>query len=185
MALSAPVGKTQSISAFLLFLGATALIAGAWGFQLIGGYVPCKLCLAQREPHYAIIPFALLIGLAIWRKWPALLVRLVFIALAAIILYGGGIGVYQAGAEWDFWLGPNDCGGGIDVTKDASNLLAQIAKTKIVSCNTASWRMLGLSFAGWNVLASSALATIALAGAFLSKEAITPWLNKIGFGNKD
>ena len=36
----------------LLLVGGLAAIATAWGFQLIGGYVPCKLCLEQRIPYY-------------------------------------------------------------------------------------------------------------------------------------
>jgi disulfide bond formation protein DsbB len=169
MTLTHPTGLTQKLAAFLLLLGALALLSGALGFQHIGGYVPCKLCLAQRQPHYAMLPFSLILLLATWRQWSALLIRATFILLAGVILYGAGIGVYQAGAEWDFWLGPNDCGGGIAITESATNLLAQINKTKIVSCNTASWRMLGLSFAGWNVVASSILAAIALIGAFASQ----------------
>ncbi len=165
MALTQSTATTQKLAALLLLLGAIALLAGALGFQHIGGYVPCKLCLAQREPHYAMIPFSLALLFAAWRQWPATLIRITFLALAAVILYGAGIGVYQAGAEWDFWLGPNDCGGGVAITESATDLLAQINKTKIVSCNTASWRMFGLSFAGWNVVASSILAVIALIGA--------------------
>lgn len=179
MALTQPTGITQKLAAALLLLGALALLAGALGFQHIGGYVPCKLCLAQRQPHYAMIPFSLILLAATWRQWPPTLIRATFILLAAVILYGAGIGVYQAGAEWDFWLGPNDCGGGIAITQSATDLLTQINKTKIVSCNTASWRMFGLSFAGWNVVASSILAIIALFGAFAAGGFAQPYLDKI------
>jgi disulfide bond formation protein DsbB len=179
MTLTAPVGITQKLAAILLLLGALSLLGGALGFQHIGGYVPCKLCLAQRHPHYAMVPFALGLLLAMRLQWAARAIRLVFLALAAVILYGAGIGVYQAGAEWDFWLGPNDCGGGIPITQNAGDLLAQIQQVKIVSCNTASWRMFGLSFAGWNVVASTILAAIAIGGAVLSAGFAQPYLDKI------
>ncbi|MCV6548450.1 MAG: disulfide bond formation protein B [Cohaesibacter sp.] len=180
MVLTQTTGTTQKLAALLLLLGALGLLAGAFAFQYIGGYVPCKLCLAQRQPHYAMVLASFMLLLALWQNWFPLLIRLGFIALAAVILYGAGIGVYQAGAEWDFWLGPNDCGGGMAITQSASDLLAQINKTKIVSCNTASWRMFGLSFAGWNVLASSSFATIALLAAFASQDRAMPYLEKLG-----
>ncbi|MEP3665226.1 MAG: disulfide bond formation protein B, partial [Roseibium sp.] len=44
----------------LLLLGGLAAIATAWGFQLVGGFVPCKLCLEQRIPYYAGLPLAAL-----------------------------------------------------------------------------------------------------------------------------
>ena len=34
-------------------LGALALIAGALGFQYIGGIAPCEMCHWQRWPHIA------------------------------------------------------------------------------------------------------------------------------------
>ena len=40
-------------------LGSAAVLAGAFGFQYIGGLAPCTLCLWQRWPHAA----AVLIGL--------------------------------------------------------------------------------------------------------------------------
>ena len=33
-----------------------ATIAGAWGSQLIGGLVPCELCLEQRMAYYWGLP---------------------------------------------------------------------------------------------------------------------------------
>jgi disulfide bond formation protein DsbB len=35
----------------------------------------------------------------------------------------------------------------------------------VVSCTEASWRFLGLSFAGWNAVVSLALVVLCLAGA--------------------
>ena len=35
-----------------------ATIATAWGFELIGGFIPCKLCLQERIPYYVGLPVA-------------------------------------------------------------------------------------------------------------------------------
>ncbi|MGZ8417342.1 MAG: disulfide bond formation protein B, partial [Methyloceanibacter sp.] len=40
-----------------------------------------------------------------------------------------------------------------------------IVDTPIIRCDEASWRFLGLSFAGWNAVASAFLAAVAAFGA--------------------
>ena len=151
------------------FLGlGLAALAIAWGFPLIGGYVPCKLCLEQREPYYVALPVVALASLGAFRGGLACPVRGAFVVAGLLMLYGATTGIYQAGAEWGWWLGPNDCGvtdaGG---TTNVGDLMTQLQTVRLVSCSDASGRFLGLSFAGWNVLASGGLALIALAAAVL------------------
>lgn len=155
-----------TIAATLVLIGGLAAISTAWGFQIIGGYAPCKLCLEQRLPYYAGLPLVLL-ALVAHRMGYATPAR-ALLALAALgFLYGGGVGAYQAGAEWGFWQGPTDCGGGTAAPREAGlSLLQAIENTRIISCTEASWRMFGLSFAGWNVVASAGLVIVALWGIF-------------------
>ena len=155
-------GLAAALTVFLLGL---ATILGAWGFQLIGGYVPCKLCLEERIPYYVGLPLVLLALLGALQNWPPILVRLLLLVAAVGFAIGAGIGTYHAGAEWAWWAGPTDCGGGTATTGSAGDLLNQIAHTKVVSCSEASWRLFGLSFAGWNAVVSAALAVVALWGA--------------------
>jgi len=152
----------------LMLLGGLAVIAAAWGFQLIGGYVPCKLCLEQRFPYYVGLPLTVL-ALFLMMQSRAGLAALVLLAAAAVFAYGSGLGIYQAGAEWEFWAGPSDCGGGSAAPASASDMLKALQSTRVVSCTEASWRMFGLSFAGWNAVASAGLAGLALISAFLLK----------------
>nr|WP_319514219.1 disulfide bond formation protein B [uncultured Cohaesibacter sp.] len=181
MNLTAPIGKSQALAATLLVLGALFISASSLGFEHIGGYQPCHLCYIQRHIHYTLIPLTLVTLLTVWRKLPPVVVRLAFIILAGVLIYGAGVGVYQAGAEWEFWLGPNDCANTIPVTKDASNLLAQLKTTKLISCDVAQLRILGLSFGGWNAVLSSIEVIIALCGAFLSKDALAPLFARLPF----
>lgn len=157
----------------LLLLGGVVVIATAWGFQLIGGYVPCKLCLEQRIPYYAGLPLTAL-ALVLMVKGRALAALAVLLLVAAVFAYGAGLGIYQAGAEWQFWAGPSDCGGGSAAPSSAANMLQALQSTRVVSCTEASWRMLGLSFAGWNAVASAGLAGLALVAAFLLKRRAIP-----------
>jgi disulfide bond formation protein DsbB len=152
----------------LLLAGGLVVIASAWGFQLIGGYVPCKLCLEQRVPYYIGLPLAALGFLALLNGRKGL-AAMVLLAVALVFAYGAGLGAYQAGAEWQFWDGPNDCGGGTAAPASAANMLQALQSTRVVSCTEASWRMLGLSFAGWNAVASAGLSLLALLAAGLLK----------------
>ncbi|WP_310621775.1 disulfide bond formation protein B [Flexibacterium corallicola] len=157
----------RSTGAVLVFLGCIVAITMAWGFEILGGYVPCKLCLAQRNPYYIGLIISLLAFLCAQTTKFGWVGSLLLLLAAGLFVYGGGIGIYQAGAEWGFWLGPNDCGGGGDIQLSASNMMQALSNERIVSCSNAALRILGLSFAGWNVIYSTGIAFIALCGAIL------------------
>jgi disulfide bond formation protein DsbB len=157
--LSAPV------LAALALAGATTVILAALAFEHIGGYTPCPLCLQQRYAYYLSIP-ALAAALAVLkiaqpRRPKAAAAILLAVGLA--FLANAGLGVYQAGAEWKFWDPPATCASPQDLP--AFDLNRMNLDRVPVSCGVASWRFLGLSFAGWNAVASAGLAAAALLGA--------------------
>lgn len=160
--------------AILTVVGA-ATIAAAWGFELIGGYVPCALCLEERVPYYAGVPIALVALVVAFAGGQAWLVRLLLVVVAAVFAYGAYLGIYHAGAEWGFWPGPADCAAGAaPPAESAADILSQIQGMRIVSCTEASWRFppdWGLSFAGWNAAASLFLVAVALWGAIRRRPA--------------
>ncbi len=164
-ALRAPVR-----AAALAFALGLATILGAWGFQLIGGYLPCKLCLQERIPYYVGLPL-LLVGLLTATR-SGRTARLAYTAAGLVFLAGVGLAVYHAGAEWNFWEGPSDCGGGQTLATSAADLLKQIQATRLVSCTEATFRFLGLSFAGWNVVASAAVTLLAFRAATARTDAL-------------
>ena len=151
-------------AALLILVAATATIAGALASQYGLGLIPCKLCLWQRWPYYVGIPVALLAVLA--PAGGAGLRRAGLAALLVIFLVGAALGAYHAGVEWHWWQGPADCGGGTGTAPSSvGGLLVSIEKSKVVRCDEAAWRMLGLSLAGWNALISLGLAVLAGWGA--------------------
>lgn len=164
-----PAVRAPVRAAALAFAIGLATILGAWGFQLIGGYVPCKLCLEERIPYYVGLPI-LLVGLVLAARAPRP-ARGLYLLAGLVFLVGFGLGAYHAGAEWGFWAGPSDCGGGAAVTTNAADLLKQIQGTRLVSCTEATWRMFGLSFAGWNAAASAVVALLSLRAATVSPAA--------------
>ncbi|MGI9408247.1 MAG: disulfide bond formation protein B [Hyphomicrobiaceae bacterium] len=163
-----PVQKTSGMNSFrllgLVALIALGVIATAWAYEILGGLKPCPLCLTQRWAYYFSIPAIALILLAFHdlRQGPgALLLTFVTLAFAANAV----LAAYHSGVEWHWWMGPTACTGGgeaADLQTAAGGLLESIESTRVVRCDEASWRFLGLSFAGWNVIISLVLAAACL-----------------------
>lgn len=157
----------EALIPLVVFTVALATILGAWGFEKIGGYVPCALCLQERIPYYIGVPVALLAVIAAFAGARPIVVRGLLLLAALIFAANVVLGVYHAGAEWALWQGPTDCGqGGGTVPTNTGDLLSQLGSVRIVSCTEASFRFLFLSFAGWNALVSLFLVVLCLAGAF-------------------
>lgn len=151
------MSRTQLIA--LATLGSAALLAGAFGFQYLGGLAPCHLCLLQRYPHAA----AIAIGIVALLIPKALLHRLLPLAGALATLTTAGYGLYHTGVERHWWLGPTTCTSGSIGNVSAKDLLAQLQAAPLVQCDVAAWSMWGLSMASWNMVASLLLTAIWLA----------------------
>ncbi|WP_320202716.1 disulfide bond formation protein B [Agrobacterium rosae] len=166
MASATSAEKTRSMAGIVVTVGMIFTVGSALAFQHIGGYTPCALCLLQRDPYYYAIPVGILaIGASLFQL-PVWLTRTALVIIGIAMLIGAGLGVYHSGVEWGFWAGPTSCATSApSITTNAGNLLGDLNAIKAPSCNDAALRVLGLSFAGWNVLASVALAAIAFFGA--------------------
>jgi disulfide bond formation protein DsbB len=152
----------------LAMLGiAAATILGALGFEYVGGYLPCALCLMQRLPYYVGVPFAFATAVAVWLRVPRAGLTILFAAFAALMVYSAGLAAYHAGVEWGFWEGPAACAASAEPT-NVADMLTQLTTTHAPSCTEATWRLFGLSFAGWNVLASTLLFGLGACGAALA-----------------
>ena len=139
-----------------------ALLAGAWGFQLIGGLHPCEMCHWQRWPHYA----ALAVATAALFITP---LRAVLVALAALLIATSGvIGVLHAGVEYHWWNGFTACTSTVKGSGDLKATLDAIMNAPVVRCDVAQWSLFGISMAGWNALLSFAGA-IAILGSLLRR----------------
>lgn len=165
MSLTAATGKIQTAAAALLALGMTVTVGTALGFQHIGGYIPCKLCLEQRLPYYIGIPVMVLALVSALLKGPAVVTRGLLLAGALLMTWSLYLGIFHAGVEWAWWPGPTDCGV-VAPAPSGGSLLDQLDAVIPPSCDQAAGRFLGLSFAGWNVVASLVLAAVAYVAAF-------------------
>ncbi|MBV8979088.1 MAG: disulfide bond formation protein B [Alphaproteobacteria bacterium] len=132
--------------ALSLGLLALALILGALSFQYIGHMPPCEMCHWQRWPLFAAIAVGVFSGTLVRRDDNAATA----LAVLAILLVAasGAIGVYQAGAEWHWWQGPQACTG----TRVVFHSLTDLNTPGQARCDLPSFRLFGLSLAGWNAL---------------------------------
>jgi disulfide bond formation protein DsbB len=151
-----PAAKQPVVMGPALVLAACiAMVLGAYGFQYIGGFEPCKLCWWQRYVYFAAIPLAAIaVFLAARRqsaaRWPMMLTGL-------LLLAGMGIAGYHAGVEYHWWPGPDTCSGAIggDIFRD------NVVKG-LVRCDETPWSLFGVSMAGYNFLISALLAVFSL-----------------------
>jgi disulfide bond formation protein DsbB len=151
-------------AATLVALGSALAVVGAWLFQYGMGLQPCPLCYEQRYPYYFAVPLAVMIilGESVGSRRRVMLGAL--LALAALMLWNAGLGTYHAGVEWKWWAGPQTCAAPAGGLSGPGNLLKDLQSIRVVRCDEAAWRFLGLSLAGYNVLIALALAAIAVWG---------------------
>jgi disulfide bond formation protein DsbB len=147
---------TRNVLILLATLGSAALLAGAYGFQYLGGLAPCHLCWLQRYGHMAAVPTGLL-ALLLPR---GLIGRLLPLAGAVAASWSAGYGAYHTGVERHWWQGPSTCTSGPITNLSAKDLLAQIQAAPVVHCDQVAWEMFGLSMASWNMLASLVLVAL-------------------------
>jgi disulfide bond formation protein DsbB len=160
--------QPEATAAMVISVIGVATVAGFLFFQYVLGYPPCPLCLEQRIAYYVSIPLAVMIlfGLSVGSSRKVLLLALA--AIAVVMLWNAGLGVYHSGIEWKWWPGPQDCSGSVTNFGTAGTLLSRIQNSRVVRCDEAAWRFLGLSLAGYNVLVSVALAAVASWGAVMA-----------------
>jgi len=143
-------------------LAASAVVLGAALLsQYWGGLQPCELCLLQRRPWEAAIAIALIALLAGGRvpmPWVAALLALVF-AIGVVLAF------YHVGVEQHWFRGPSACTVNSGGATTLEEMKRQIFGTQPVLCDQVQWTLFGISMAGWNFIASLAMAVIcAIAG---------------------
>ena len=154
--LSRALDKKAALAALILGL---ATILGALGSEIVGGLMPCELCLEQRWAYYWGLPLLAAI-LVFWNRIPLTVWFVATAIVTAIFVWGTYMGVYHAGVEWGFWPGPTSCtgtGAGIDF-----NQLNDINAARVVPCDKVQFRFLGVSLAGYNALISLAIVGLLL-----------------------
>ena len=130
---------------FLLFTLSLIALISALTAEFFFDLAPCKMCLKQRHPYYAIIILILLFYFfrRVKNIW-------LFILNEFAILYGLFYAIWHVGIEQKILPGPSSCSGTLSNTNSIQNLKEQISNQPIVNCAEISWTMLGLSAATIN-----------------------------------
>ena len=138
-------------------LAASAVVLGAaLASQYWGGLIPCELCVMQRWPWAAAIVIAFvatMVGSRPSLPWVALLLTLVFLASA-------GLAFYHVGVERHWFMGPSACTAGAAPPETIEALRAQLLGRQAVRCDEPAWSLWGITLAGWNLVASVAMAGV-------------------------
>ncbi len=158
---------SQARRASLILAAALATLAIVWIFQWLG-YSPCELCLTERIAFYVGAPLAALTAYFASRAAHGL-ARAGFALLALIFLANAALAAYHVGVEYHWWPGPSACTGALTGPIDVNNLMKELNSVKVVRCDEVQLRIAGLSLAGWDVIASAAIALYAALAARLAR----------------
>lgn len=159
--------------AFALFaLAASAgVLGGALFSQYRGGLLPCELCLAERWPWVGAIALSL-IGIVVGARFtPALFGA----GLAIIFTAGTALAAYHVGVEHHWIAGPAACTAATAPAATLAELQKEIMRIKSVRCDVPAWSLFGISLAGWNFLASLAMAVLSVAFVATSRRRRRGW----------
>ncbi|CAN5400572.1 hypothetical protein BH10PSE2_BH10PSE2_13630 [soil metagenome] len=168
---------TRWWTAFALAIS-LAMLGFAHASERFLGLSPCNLCLKQREVLWGAVAIA-----AVATSWAVIsrasrgTPRIAAFLLAMVFATGAVTATLHFGGEMKWWALPATCSGG-GASTDIESLTALALGTgpviKVAMCDAVTWRFLGLSMAGWNVILSSALAIFSLLAAKRPKDARAP-----------
>ncbi len=140
---------------FLAGIGSALLLAGAFGFQYLGGLPPCPMCIWQRWPHGVAIVVAILAITVLYQR------RRILAGAGAVVMgVSAALGLFHAGVERLWWEGPQSCTGVDPASLTADQLLDHLMTAPLVRCDEIVWEFLGLTMAGWNSLVSLGLGAL-------------------------
>lgn len=164
MPLPAPLHVLANYGLRCWALGAFGMSVAALAVAYISefgfGLHPCQMCYWQRVPYGVVLALALL---AWFLPYPRFRLAALWLAVAALLI-AAGLGAFHAGVEWQWWEGPTTCGGALDTSGSAAEILARLQAAATVSCSEAAVRVLGLSMAGWNALYAAGCALVLAIG---------------------
>ena len=131
----------------IIFILSIIAIVSALVAEFFFDLDPCKMCLKQRHPYYAII--FLIILSYIFRQTKNIWL---FIFSQIALLYGFFYAVWHVGIEQKILPGPASCSGILSQTDSIQNLKQQITNQAIVNCSEITWAVFSLSAATLNTL---------------------------------
>jgi len=154
------IASTRPFAGFV-FVASALVLGAALASQYWGGLAPCELCLKERWPWDAALAIAALWFLLSGRVpggWPAVVLAIIFAA-------GAALAFYHVGVEQHWFAGPSSCTTNATGAQTIDDLKKQLLATEPVLCDQVQWSLFGISLAGFNLIASAAMAIVCIAAA--------------------
>ena len=151
--------KSSLINLFFLFSSIVILLI-VYYLEIFYGLEPCKLCVYQRFPYFIVILLAisfLLINSKNFKKVAFLFYILIF--FSSIIL-----SVHHLGVENGLWTSLSNCAADFKKIPNGENLKDYLLNKNYVSCEDVSFKFLGISLAGYNMIISFILTSFSIIG---------------------
>jgi len=136
------------------------VLSAAYSAQYVGGLRPCILCLYSRIPWF-IAGALMLVTILMNFSGPGRRGILFLTGLA--LLVGAGISGYHVGVEQGYFQPPSACSA-TEMPANLEQLKALLQTAAPPRCDEIPWEMYGISLAGYNVIASFAMAVAAFIG---------------------
>lgn len=143
---------------FIALVACAAAMATAYAVEFLLHFAPCQMCYWQRYVYYTAGGVALFAIVANWRGAKPQFMSILCLLLGLVFAIGAFISIWHSLVEWKI-VPPLD---GCVASRPAAisgNLWEQLSRPiAVASCDKAPFYIIGLSMAGWNAVASLALA---------------------------
>ena len=145
----------------LIFLFSSILVLLiVYYLEFFQSVTPCKLCIYQRLPYFIIILLAASFLLIKNQN----LKKITFIFYIFIFASSLTMSVHHFGVENSFWNALTNCESDSKTLSNSNDLKEYLLNKDYVSCSDVSFKFLGISLAGHNVIISFILLVISIIG---------------------
>ena len=151
--------NSNFLNLFFLFFSILVLLIVHY-LEFFEGVEPCKLCVYQRFPYFIVVLLALsflLINNKNFKKITFLFYILIF--TSSIIM-----SVHHFGVEKGFWSSLSSCETNFKSLSNNNDLKEYLLNKNYISCEDVSFKFLGISLAGYNIIISSILLILSIVG---------------------
>ena len=151
--------NSNFLNLFFLFFSALALLI-VYYLEFFQGVSPCKLCIYQRLPYFIVILLAISFLLIKNRN----LKKITFLFYILIFISSLIMSVYHLGIEKNLWNALTDCETNVKSFSNTDSLKEYLLNKDYVSCGEVLFKFFGISLAGLNIIVSSFLLILSIAG---------------------
>ena len=151
--------NSNFLNLFFLFFSALVLLIVHY-LEFFEGVEPCKLCVYQRFPYFIVVLLALsflLINNKSFKKITFLFYILIF--ASSVIM-----SVHHFGVEKGFWSSLSSCETNFKSLSNSNDLKEYLLNKNYISCEDVSFKFLGISLAGYNIILSFLLLILSITG---------------------